>query len=794
MAADRQLVMASHAWRGARLFGACLALIAGSAAAEPVRVAVTPRPSNIALAPGPSVRIGNGALIGYPRGDAAAARAAGWLARLVLRGRQLHLKAAPGANGVIIFRRIAGPSASEAYSLHIARGHAVIAASGDAGLLYGAVTLWQLMTADNARGSERLSPLRIEDQPRFAWRGLLVDSARHFQSAAYIERLIDWMALHKLNVLQWHLTDDQGWRIPIDGYPRLTSVGAWRVPASLGPPPRDPHTGKAKLYGGYYTRAQIRAIVAHGRARNVTVVPEIEMPSHALSAALAYPELSAGPLPPASMQSDWGLIPAAYGLDDPVFTFLETVLGQVMDLFPSRFIAVGGDEVPLQLWQASPKVQARMKALGIADGAGLENYFMRRIASFLAARGRRMVGWDEILQGGTLPADAVVTSWQGARSAAAAASAGHDVVMAVAPTLYFDNRQSELAEEPPGRGWVVALRDVYALDPGSPPFPAKPPGAAAAPLSTPETLSDAERAHIIGVQGNLWTEHIRTEARLSAMAFPRAAAVAEAGWTPQAERDWSDFLGRLPAELARFSRLGLEEDQSAFALRLVIHPEPGGARLSLSNQTGAGEIRYRLDGHAADARSSLYQAPVDAPTGSRLSAAVFVGQRRVSPPMEQLLDVDRINTRRSQDLELCPGTLPLNLEGAGGDAFIVEIMKPCWLWRGANLEAGATIRLSAIAAPNNLQLGPQAAQVERWPASAAGGAFEVRLDQCDTGPTLATAPLPANGARATIVLAIPAQAGSHDLCFIHATATERDPIWGIDTVEVLPGPVPKIHG
>ena len=276
----------------------------------------------------------------------------------------------------------------------------VIAASSDAGLLYGAVSLWQLMTSDDGRGPVRLAAIHIADQPHFAWRGMLLDSARHFQSPAFINQTIDWMALHKLNVLQWHLTDDEGWRLPVKGWPRLTGVGAWRIPASVGPPPRDPKTGALRLYGGFYTREQIRAIVAHAKARNVTIVPEIEMPGHAVAALLAYPQLSAGPPPPRSAESDWGLLPYAYGVDDKVFAFLDDVLGEVIDLFPGRYVAIGGDEVPLDIWKASPAAQARMKALGLADESALQNYFIRRIDGYLATHGRRLIGWEEILKGG----------------------------------------------------------------------------------------------------------------------------------------------------------------------------------------------------------------------------------------------------------------------------------------------------------------------------------------------------------------------------------------------------------
>ncbi|MGH7023208.1 MAG: beta-N-acetylhexosaminidase [Caulobacteraceae bacterium] len=774
-------------------------LVLAASPAAAVTVDVIPMPASVDAGTGAPVWVRPGARIQIPPGDSGARNAASWLVSLSARSRGLALTMGGRRPPAIVFKRVAGPREAEAYTLDIGHGRMVIAASSDAGLLYGAVTLWQLMTAEQGRGSVRLASVHIADRPRFAWRGLLLDSARHMQSPAFILKTIDWMALHKLNVLQWHLTDDQGWRLPVTGYPRLTSIGAWRVQPSLGPPSRgwqqlDPKTGKPRLYGGFYTRSEIRAIVAHGRARNVTIVPEIEMPGHALSALLAYPELSAGPVPPRSMQSDWGLIPDAFGVDEPVFAFLDQVLTQVTTLFPSRFIDIGGDEVPLDLWKASPAVQARMKALGLADEAAVQNYFIRRIDGFLGARGRRLIGWEEILRGGTLPADAAISSWQGAASAVTAARAGHDVVLAIAPTLYFDNRQSGLASEPPGRGWVVSLRDVYALDPAAPPLPPVPPTVPGAAPPPPLTMTEADRAHILGVQGNLWTEHVSTDERAMKMMWPRAAAVAEAGWTPQAARAWPDFLARMPAEFARFAAIGLDEDESAFALdSQAVADRPGRARVVLSNQTNQGQVRFTLDGTPPGATARVYGGPIETALPARLRAAAFEGGQRISPELDERLDAASLRTRVSQQLTLCPGTLPLNLEGqptADGrrPVFLIQIMNPCWTWPAADLSGVSRARLTLAATPNNLQLGPQTAQVVHRPTASPNGEFQVRLDNCDTGRLLAIVPLPAPAAEVTLEADLPATAGTHGLCFIYAGGARVDPIWGLEKVELIEGP------
>ena len=688
--------------RAATLAAFALALMAigWRAAAEPARLDIIPKPQSVTIGAGSPVWLRPGARIGVAHGDRAALADARWLADLAKRSRGLILTPTVGT-GAILFRRVPGPTTGEAYRLEVGRGRVVISAASDRGLVWGLASLWQLMTAQPGRGAVRLDPLVINDAPRFAWRGLMLDSARHMQSPTFILNTLDWMALHKLNVLHWHLTDDQGWRIPIEGYPRLTTVGAWRIPAGFGRP---------APYGGFYTRAEIRQIVAHAQARGITIVPEIEMPGHALSALLAYPALSAAPPPPSSMQSDWGLIPAAYGVDEPVFSFLNHVLNQVMDLFPGRFVHIGGDEVPLDLWKNSPAVQARMKALGIANEAALQNWFIQRIDHILEARGRRLIGWEEIFQGGPLPRSAAITSWQGAASAVAAAEAGHDVVLAIAPIFYFDNRQGDGVSEPPGRGAVVSLKDVYALDPDQPPLAAGAPG-----------FTDADRAHLLGVQGALWTEHVRTDERAARMLWPREAAVAEAGWTPQAERDWPDFLARVPAELDRFAALGLEEDRTA------VSPEP--------------------------------PAP---------------------PP----------NLRASQQLTLCPAGLPLNLEGqptATGrrPVVLVNIMNPCTTWPGVDLAGVTGVKLTLAAMPYNFQLGPDEAHVVHRPSDAPGGQIEVRLDDCDKGERLAVLPLPAPQAEIHLQAATPARTGSHSLCFVYANGEKLDPLWAVETVELI---------
>ncbi|MEJ0024829.1 MAG: family 20 glycosylhydrolase [Rhizomicrobium sp.] len=465
------------------------------------------------------------------------ARTAAYFTQLLRDTRGIVLHRLGGANAITL-RRDPSIRGVEAYRLDVTPHGAVITASHDGGLFYGTITLWQLlMQTPGASPRVTIPSVHIEDAPRFAWRGLLLDSARHFQSVAFIKSFLDAMAREKLNVLQWHLTDDQGWRLEIRKYPRLTQIGAWRVPAG-GQGDIDPKTGKPRLYGGFYTQAQVREVVAYAAARHITIVPEIEMPGHALAAIVAYPRLGSVPNPPDAVSSDWGVFPYLYNVDDKTFAFLEDVLTETMALFPGTYIHVGGDEAIKDQWKTNPAIQAKMHALGLANEDALQSWFIARIGKFLKAHGRRLIGWDEILQGG-VPPDAAITSWRGIDGALAAAKAGHDTVLSSAPVLYLDNRQVEGANEPSGRGAIISLGDVYDFDPA------------------PAALSDAERAHIVGVQANIWTEHIREARNVDYAAFPRAAALAELGWSPAAAHDRADFLARMPAELDRYDALGL---------------------------------------------------------------------------------------------------------------------------------------------------------------------------------------------------------------------------------------------
>jgi hexosaminidase len=503
------------------------------------------------------------------------------------------------------------------------------------------------------------------------------------------------------------------------------------------------------------------------------------MPGHVTSLLLAYPKLSAGPPPPAGVQSDWGIFPYALGVDEPVFGFLDVVLDEVMDLFPSRFIAVGGDEVVGQAWLESPAVQARMKALGLADTAAVHAYFLSRVGRILAARGRRLIGWDEILEGGGLPADDAVLSWRGAGPAAAAVNSGHDVVLAVSPTLYFDHRQSNLVDEPPGRGDVITLADVYAFDPQLPPPVAAEP---TMPAPTPS-------GRVLGLEGALWTEHIATFSNLEAMAFPRAAAVAELGWSH--DHDWRDFLARLPAEYARFRAVGLDEGEGAVAVKASAQLDgPDGVSLALSNQAGFGDIRFTVDGGAVGASSTLYVSPVRTSLPGQVAAAAFNGGDRISPILDDRLDALSVRRKVSQELQGCTNKITLNLQapaepGVERPTYLVDIMNPCWIWSDADLGGVRKLSVGVGRLAFNFQIGADREKFLLHAPATRDGELEVHLDGC-AGPPLAILPLaPALTHRgpAALTSSIPAESGRHDLCFFF-TARKLDPMWVLGFVQL----------
>ncbi|HZR34410.1 MAG TPA: family 20 glycosylhydrolase [Nevskia sp.] len=718
-----------------------------------------PLPASLQAGDG-AFSVGAGTALLAAAHDAAAQDAAAYLAQTLARsgGPKLQARVGEGGAGAIVFAtdpRAAGAGAED-YSLEVSPQGIRVAARQPAGLFYGAVTLWQLLTPGAGAAPRQVPALRIDDHPRFAWRGLMLDVSRHYMPLPFIEQMVDWMALHKLNTLHWHLTDDQGWRLQIRKYPRLTGVGAWRT---------EPDGSRS---GGFYTQDQVRELVRYAAARHVTIVPEIDMPGHAQAAIAAYPRVGVtGRRPPVS--HDWGIHPYLLNVDDPSFGFIEDVLTEVLELFPSHYIHVGGDEAIKTQWKASRRVQARLRALGVKDENALQGWFMQRLETWLAARGRCLVGWDEIVDAG-LPASATVMSWRGTKGGIAAARAGHDVVMSPAPTLYFDYNQSEAHDEPPGRPPAVSLEQVYAFDPL-------------------RELDAGQARHIIGVQANVWTEHIATPAQVEHAVFPRLAALAETAWSPAAAHDWRGFLHRLLPMLERYRALGIAYAESAFTVRVKAQPAaPGTATVSLGNQAGEGAIRYTLDGSVPAPSSPLYRDPLPLQLPAQLRAAPFVDGRALASVTSLRLDADFLRTRDSDGLGGCSDELPLRLAGPPAAAgapgvYRVDIMDPCWTWGAAPLDGVDGVVVRMVPLPFNFQLGAAQDRLRLRPPHGRRDELELHRDGCD-GPLLASLPLPGAAAGPRPLSArFPAEVGTHDLC-LYVTRRSPRPLWAVDTIRL----------
>lgn len=480
----------------------------------------------------------------------------------------------------------------EGYRLTVTPQKITIAGKG-AGLFYGIQTLIQLMPSDDA-ATIKLPCVQIEDYPRFAYRGMMLDVCRHFFSVEFVKKYIDLMAAYKLNNFHWHLTDDQGWRIEIKKYPRLTEIGSQRAQTVIGNyHDRTPQQFDNTPYGGFYTQDQIRDVVKYAADRYINVVPEIEMPGHSAAAIAAYPELSCDPGQTYKVAETWGVFKDVYCPTDKTFDFLQDVLTEVMELFPSKYIHIGGDEVPKTAWQQSAYCQKMIRKLCLKNEEGLQSYFVQRMEKFVNSKGRSIIGWDEILEGGLSP-NATVMSWRGEAGGIAAAQQNHDVIMTPGSGgLYFDHAQGKLSDEPLSIGGNDPLSKPYNYNP------------------TPAALTPGQQKHVIGVQANLWTEYIPTENKAEYMLLPRMLALSEIAWTPLTNKNFDDFANtRLPLHLAKFDKDGFDyhvpiaigaKDTVIFGPQLNVQLKPSVA--------GA-VVYYTIDGYTPRETDMAYTMPV----------------------------------------------------------------------------------------------------------------------------------------------------------------------------------------
>jgi len=514
----------------------------------------------------------------------------------------------PGSNFISLSIDSTAIPHKEGYLLHIDK-KAIRCIGHDAGgVLYGLQTLRQLWSAGT--NNIKVPGYTIDDHPRFAYRGMALDVSRHLFPVTFIKKYLDLLALYKFNTFHWHLTDDQGWRIEIKKYPQLQSVAAWRKETLIGHKKEWPHRFDGKRYGGYYTQQQIKEVVQYAADRQITIIPEIEMPGHASAALAAYPALgcTGGPYNTATF---WGVFDDVYCAgNDSTFAFLQNVLDEVMALFPSTYIHIGGDECPKTRWKVCAKCQQRKRSLHLPDEHALQSYFIQRMEQYVNSKGRHIIGWDEILEGGLAP-NATVMSWRGEEGGKAAIAQHHQVIMTPETNCYFDYYQSLYAEEPLAAGGFTPLQKVYGYEPlgGS--------------------MDSATAAYLAGVEGQAWSEYFTSEAQAAYMIFPRALALAELAWTPVKQRNYGNFLSRLRGEARLLQHERINYDAHFDDITCTTIPVQNKVlQINLQTTAPGSEIRYTTDNTVPTIQSALYTSAIEIKNTCTVKALLFNRQHQ----------------------------------------------------------------------------------------------------------------------------------------------------------------------
>jgi hexosaminidase len=514
----------------------------------------------------------------------------------------------------------------EGYVLEVGTKTIRIKAKTDQGAFYAVQTLRQLLPVDFENGSFKaekvaIPSVSITDKPQFKYRGMHLDVSRHLFSVDFIKTYIDALALLKMNTFHWHLTDDQGWRIEIKKYPKLQEVAAYRNETLIGHYSDQPHQLDGKRYGGFYTQEEVKNIVAYATDRFVTVIPEIEMPGHSQAAIAAYPELGCTG-EQVEVATKWGVFENIYCTKDETFDFLEDVLDEVLELFPSEYIHIGGDEAPKTQWKTCNHCQQRIKDEGLKDEHELQSYFISRIETYLNSKGRQIIGWDEILEGGLAP-NATVMSWRGFDGAIEAAKQGHNVILTPGSHCYFDHYQSENEDEPLAIGGFLPLEKVYSLNP------------------IPEELTEEEAKFVLGAQGNVWTEYMPNSKKVEYMVFPRILALSEVVWSNPEQKNYKEFVKRVENFHERLDALDINYANHLYGIEGELVSQDNKVAYQMETSSEGKTIRYTLDGAEPDLSSEIYKNPIPIIESVILKARVFDSEEKLGTTLSQDINLHK---------------------------------------------------------------------------------------------------------------------------------------------------------
>ena len=594
-------------------FVAVVSLVACATSVEKPEITVVPYPNELIV--GEGTFVAKGAAVTYDEAlDSASVKVINALAQRLsfVTGVETAVSAGQSDKGFVFVLNAEIPS--EAYTLDVTPEAVRVEASGLRGFNYAVQTIRQLLPLEvfasepSPRTKWTIPAVQIKDEPRFAYRGLHFDEGRHFFGVDEVKRYLDIMELHKLNTLHWHLTEDQGWRLEIKKYPLLTEKGQWRKETVVGSLSSGVYDGIP--HGGYYTQEQVKELVKYAADRYVTIIPEIELPGHALAAIACYPELSCGLEDHYETATRWGIFKQVYCPKESTFKFLEDVFDEVFELFPSELVHIGGDECPKASWKACPHCQALIKKLGLKDEYELQSYFVTRMEKYINSKGRQIIGWDEILQGGLAP-NAKVMSWLGEEGGIKAAQQHHEVVMSPHQKYYLDYWQADPYSEPLAMSGPTTLRTMYDYEP------------------VPEVLTPEEGKYIIGVEGCVWTEYMPVPERVEYMAWPRMCAIAETGWTRN-EKDWDGFTRRLEKHFGRLDGMDVAYCGAFYNPMIVFHKDtPHNMVVTMTVDAPGAEIHYTLDGSVPTADSPKYEIPFSINRSQTVTAAAYRNGRQI---------------------------------------------------------------------------------------------------------------------------------------------------------------------